>query len=184
MKKNIVIIVLIASFLIVLLLVYRSCKKEYNRFTFPNTLSIKNYTNNKKADTISMVILNKIMMFDTVTINIYKLTSMFDTNDLIIVAHTVKDQYAKHTYNVFLKDDLSYEMLKLVLSHEMIHVKQMENGDLKIIDKGYIWEKDTFKYADVEYVKRVQEIQAENGQLGIKSQLETLYENFSVVNPL
>ena len=184
MKRKIIIIALIASLLVILLLVYHSCKKEYNKFVFPNTLSITNYTNNKRADTISMVILNKIMLFDTVTVNLYKLTSMFDTNDLLIVAHTVKDQYAKHTYNVFLKENLSYEMLKLVLSHEMIHIKQMENGDLLIIDKGYIWEKDTFRYADVEYAKRIQEIQAENGQSAIKQQLEKLYENFSVVNPL
>ena len=184
MKRKIAIVGLIVILLVILILVFRSCKKEYNSFVYPNTIAVHNYTNNKKADTISMIILNKIMLFDTVTVNLYKLTNMFDTNDILIVAHTIKNPFEKHAYNIFLKDDLSYDMLKSVLSHEMIHVKQMENGDLVIIDKSYIWEKDTFRYVNVEYTKRIQEIQAENEQSGVKQQMEKLYEKFSVVNPL
>ena len=121
--------------LLLIVLGIRSCKKEYLPQTFPKTLMVKNYTNNQRADTITMIILNKVMRYDTMTVNIYKLTDMFDNGDMILNAHTVANPFEKHNYMIFMKDNLSTEDVKSTLSHELIHIKQMDDSKLSVFDK-------------------------------------------------
>jgi len=169
--------------LLLIVLGIRSCKKEYLPQTFPKTLMVKNYTNDQKADTIVMIILNKIMGYDTMTVNIYKLTDMFDTGEIILNAHTVANPFEKHNYMIFMKNDLSPEEVKSTLSHEIIHIRQMEDSKLSIFDKGYVWNKDSFNYKNVTYDSRPYEIEAFAGMLSIKAKLDKLYEKNVFVNP-
>ena len=177
---------LIIGGVILLLLVVlgiRSCKTTYIPQTFPKTLMVKNYTNNQRADTVTMIILNKVMGYDTMTVNIYKLTDMFDNGDIILNAHTVANPFEKHNYMIFMKDDLQYEEMKKTLAHELIHVKQMDDSELSIFEKGYVWNKDSFNYKNVTYESRPYEIQAFNGMAGVKIKLDKLYEKTVFVNP-
>ena len=169
--------------LLLIVLGIRSCKKEYLPQTFPKTLMVKNYTNNQRADTITMIILNKVMRYDTMTVNIYKLTDMFDNDDMILNAHTVANPFEKHNYMIFMKNDLSTEDAKSTLSHELIHIRQMEDCKLSIFDKGYVWNKDSFNYKNVTYDSRPYEIEAFNSSSSVKSKLDKLYEKTTFVNP-
>jgi hypothetical protein len=172
-----------AILLLLVVLCVRSCKKEYLPQTFPKTLMVKNYTNNQRADTVTMIILNKIMAYDTMTVNIYKLTDMFDNGDIILNAHTVANPFEKHNYMIFMKNDLSYDEMKKTLAHELIHVKQMDNSNLSIFEKGYVWNKDSFNYKNVTYESRPYEIEAYNNMTGVKIKLDKLYEKSVFVNP-
>jgi len=181
MKTKIIIGVVILILLFVLGI--RSCKKEYLPQTFPTTIVVKNYTNNQRADTVVMIILNKVMGYDTMTVNIYKLTDMFDTQDIVLNAHTVANPFEKHYYMIYIKEKLSYEDVKSTLSHELIHVKQMDDSKLSIFDKGYVWNKDSFNYKNVTYESRPYEIEAFNGMTNVKGKLDKLYEKTILVNP-
>ncbi len=177
---------LIIGGVILLLLVVlgiRSCKTKYIPQTFPKTIVVKNYTNNDRADSVTMIILNKVMGYDTMTVNIYKLTDMFDNGDMILNAHTVANPFEKHNYMIFMKNDLSYEEMKKTLAHELIHVKQMDNSNLSIFEKGYVWNKDSFNYKNVTYESRPYEIEAYNDMTGVKLKLDKLYEKTIFVNP-
>jgi len=169
--------------LLLIVLGIRSCKKEYLPQTFPKTLMVKNYTNNQRADTITMIILNKVMRYDTMTVNIYKLTDMFDNGDMILNAHTVANPFEKHNYMIFMKDNLSTEDVKSTLSHELIHIKQMDDSKLSVFDKGYVWNKDSFNFKNVTYESRPYEIEAFNGMTGVKIKLDKLYEKTTFGNP-
>jgi len=169
--------------LLLIILCIRSCKKEYITQNFPESIIVKNYTNNQKADTVVMIILNKIMGYDTMTVNIYKLNNMFDTENLVIVAHTVENKFEKHNFMIYLKEDLSYDLMKSTLSHELIHIQQIENNKLSFFDNGYVWSKDSFNYKNVVYENRPYEIEAFNNMTNVKSKLNKLYEKNVFVNP-
>lgn len=177
---------LIIGGVILLLLVVlgiRSCKTKYLPQTFPKTLIVKNYTDNVRADTVTMIILNKIMKYDTMTVNIYKLTDKFDNGDMILNAHTVANPFEKHNYMIFMKNGLSYDEMKKTISHELIHVKQMDDSNLSIFEKGYVWNKDSFNYKNVTYESRPYEIEAFNGMTGVKNKLDKLSEKTIFTNP-
>jgi len=169
--------------LLLVVLCIRSCKTEYLPQTFPTTLMVKNYTNNQRADTVTMIILNKVMGYDTMIVNIYKLTDRFDNGDIVLNAHTVANPFEKHNYMIFMKDNLAPDVVKSTLAHELIHVKQMDNSNLSIFDKGYVWNKDSFNYKSVTYESRPYEIEAFNGSAGVKLKLDKLYEKNVFVNP-
>ena len=181
MKTKLIIVGVLLLLLVVLGI--RSCKTKYIPQTFPKTIVVKNYTNNDRADSVTMIILNKVMGYDTMTVNIYKLTDRFDNGDIILNAHTVANPFEKHNYMIFMKDGLSYDEMKKTLAHELIHVKQMDNSNLSIFEKGYIWNKDSFNYKNVTYESRPYEIEAFNDMSGVKIKLDKLYEKRVFVNP-
>lgn len=169
--------------LLLVILCIRSCKHEYITQKFPETIVVKNYTSIQRADTVVMIILNKIMYCDTMTVNLYKLSDMFDSNDITINAHTVVNPFEKHSFNIYIKENLSYEEMKLTLSHELIHVKQMNDSKLSIFDNGYVWNKDSFNYKNVSYKSRPYEIEAFDNMLSVMSKLDKIYEKTTFVNP-
>jgi len=183
MKTKTILIVCGVIFLLLVVLGIRSCKTKYIPQTFPSTLVVKNYTDNHRADSVTMIILNKVMGYDTMTVNIYKLTDMFDNGDIVLNAHTTVNPFEKHNYMIFMKNGLSYEEMKKTLAHELIHVKQMDDSKLHIFDKGYVWNKDSFNYKNVTYESRPYEIEAFNNTTGIKIKLDKLYEKTVFVNP-
>ena len=170
--------------LLLVVLCIRSCKKEYIPQTFPKTLMVKNYTNNQRADTIVMIILNKIMGYDTMTVNLtYKMVDKLDNSEMVFNAFIVANPFEKHSYIIYLKNNLAPDEVKTTLSHELIHIRQMEDSKLSIFDKGYVWNKDSFNYKNVTYDSRPYEIEAFNGMTEVKSKLDKLYEKKIFVNP-
>jgi len=83
-KYILILIIVISSIMTVVEISNK--QREFNKFYFPETLIVHNHTNNLKADTITMIILNKIMKYDDLTVEIYVLKNIFDTHELIVLS--------------------------------------------------------------------------------------------------
>lgn len=166
MKKSWVLILIIALVIalgiIITIIVTKHSERRINRFEFPTTMIVNNHTSHKYADTIAMVILNKIYQYDTMNINIYKMVQEMKNNQFEVAGYIQKNPFEPHAYNIYVKDKFLPVSIKQLLSHELIHLHQMELGDLiplqdqnRIVYKG-----DTVVYSEVPYDKRAYEIEA------------------------
>jgi hypothetical protein len=165
--------IIVLGFLIYIL---TANKPAYNNFTFPQTITVHNYTSNPKTDTVAMVILNKIMLYDTMTVNIYKLNDIFDNQDFVINAHVIKNVFVPHTYNIFIRSYLNLYTIEYSLSHEFIHIDQMERNRLIIYQNTYSWNDTIYNMKDVKYENRPYEIEAYNKQTLIYDKLINIYK--------
>lgn len=180
MKKWLRILGVIVLIAILVLILVKVTKREFETFTFPDTMVVENYSNNRMADTITMVLLNKVLDYDTMTIYIHTIPPAFlDHEQYDFKALISKPHFVDRTYNLFLKDKLGVISVKHAITHEIIHLEQYESGRLQLLtdNEGYVWEGDTIKYSDVDYKKREHEIEAIKGTAGLKSKLnKVLYK--------
>ncbi len=169
-------LLLIAIAIIITVIINKQREKRFNHFEFPVTMTAKNYTDNRRADTIAMVILNRIFKYDTVTLNIYYAPKFLNKSEYEIVGFIQKNPYEKHTYNVFVKDGRLPVSIRTFLSHELVHLQQMECGDLIQLsgNEKIVYKNDTIYYSEVPYDKRPYEIEAFSRENGIKRKLNTL----------
>ena len=179
-KKTIYIIIgVVLGLILVFYLLSRIPKRELNTFEFPSTLVVENHTNNEKADTIAMVILNKLLGYDTMTVMIYPMPSVFEKDDKMeYFAFIQYVPFEEHRYDLFLQKDASVGRMVYVFPHELVHLKQFELGYLRTIgSEGYVWMGDTVKYSDVKYEHRPYEKQAiTEGRILQKKLKEILYK--------
>lgn len=163
MKKKWILIVLgiIAIIAIIIILTIRR-EKRINYFEFPSTIIANNYTQYKRADTLAMVILNKIFRYDTITLNIYNMNKPMGSDEIEVAGFIQKNPYESHTYNIFVKKSSLPISIKRFLSHELQHLDQMEIGDLVQLqdDTKIVYKGDTIYYSKVPYDKRFYEIHA------------------------
>lgn len=156
------IIFIIVSLILFVILLDRHREKNINTYEFPSSLSVKNYTDLKRADTVSMIILNKIFKYDSINLNIYYLQKEMKNDEIEIFGYIQNDP-KPYNYSIFLKRGINkYQVMKF-LSHELIHLDQMERGDLITQTNNYkfaIYCGDTIKFNEVEYMKRPYEIEA------------------------
>lgn len=164
MKKRTIIIIIGVVVVIVGLMIYlnQRQKRPFKTFEFPETLVVENYTDADKVDTIAMVILNKIMGYDTMNIKIYQMPGHLEKdNKLEFIAFIQQVPFNDQMYVVFLQSRASIGRIKMAMSHEFVHLYQFETGKLKTIDQyGYVWKGDTVKFSEVEYENRPYEIEA------------------------
>jgi len=172
-KYILILAIVISSIMIVVQTVNE--KRRYNKFYFPETLVVNNHTNNQKADTIAMILLNKVMKYDNLTIDIYVLKNAFDTEDLTVLSKLQKNQFYNHSYKLYIKNELRFGVLVDVLAHEMIIIDQMETKNLYMLGDGYVWQRDSAKYSRIEYFDRPYEKAAFKRQMDIVKQLKNLY---------
>jgi len=162
-KKTIFIIIgVVLGLALVIFLLTKIPKRQFNTFEFPTSLVVENFTDNEMADTLTMVILNKLMDYDTMKINIYPLPSVFEKDDKTeYFAFIVRVPFEEHLYNIYLQKNATIGRMKYVFPHELVHLKQYESGDLRTIDNyGYVWKGDTVQFKDVEYDDRPYEKEA------------------------
>jgi hypothetical protein len=174
-KKYWLIIALIIIGLILVIIFYK--KKEMNKFTFPITLSVRNYTQYKALDTISMVILNRELGIDTMDINLYYIVNNnISTDKIEIAAFIQKNPFEKHKYNIFINKDLNGLNLTYgkLLSHELLHLYQMEKNELIQFTDHVIYRGDTIYFSTVKYDDRPYEKAAYKGQDSIEKKLNKL----------
>ena len=175
MKKlhYIIIGVVIALIAIILFLFLFQKKREINEYVYPETLIVNNYTNHDDIDIYAKIILNKIFMYDTMYVAIYDNPLKFSTENLIIAAFIRKITFMPHTYIIYVKKGSLPTSTKEILSHELIHLHQMEIGDLiQLKDKSKILYKgDTIVFKNIPYNDRPFEIDAISKQDKIKKQL-------------
>lgn len=176
-KKNIFIIGLtifvIISIITIFILIERSREKNVNSFEFPSSLVVNNYTDLKRVDTVSMVILNKIFEYDSIVLNIYYMREEMKYNELEILGFIQKNPIP-HNYSVFLKKNSGKYQVMRFMSHELIHLDQMERGDLLTSINNYnyaVYKGDTIRYSIVKYKNRPFEIDAHSKDDSIYNKL-------------
>lgn len=173
-RKGLIIAGAIALIVIIVLLVRR--EKNVNVYDYPQTLVVNNYTKHKNAETYSKIILNKIYHYDTVNLNVYYTSRDYGTDEIEVLGFIQKNPYEAHSYNIFVKKGSLPISVKKFLSHELIHLHQMEIGDLVPIQSNsmIVYKGDTIVYRDMEYNDRPHEIDALQTQDKIFRELNRL----------
>lgn len=162
-KKTIYIIIgVILALGLIIYLISRIPKKEMDSFTFPDTIEVSNHTETETVDTITMVILNKVMGYDQMKIDIYDMPGIFKGDgETELIAFIEDVPFEEHRYKIYLKENVRLGTLLSVLPHEMVHLKQHEEGRLQVIKGlGYVWEGDSALYKEVPYDDRPYEKEA------------------------
>jgi hypothetical protein len=173
----IVAVVLIMILGIVITIIVETRKENnVNHFVFPSTILSENHTTERRADTLAMIIINKIFQFDTINVMIFYMPKEYNDDETEFIGFVQKNPFKSHAYFIFIKKGMLPISIKKILSHEMIHVEQMEKGDLipifdvpKMVYKG-----DTIDFYNVPYDKRPFEISAFAMQDGIEKRLKEL----------
>jgi hypothetical protein len=174
-KKFLVIgIVVLVITLLVILLVRR--ERNVNVYEYPETLVVNNYTSNKNADTYSKIILNKIYDYDTINLNIYYAPRDLSTDEIEVAGFIQKNPFEVHHYNIFMKKGGLPTSLKNFLSHELIHLHQMEIGELIPMQDPLtmVYMSDTISLLAVPYANRPYEIIALKNQGTVYKKLNKL----------
>lgn len=170
-KKMIIGVVLFLVFVLVYFLVFRK-EKEYKHYEFPSEINVYSNVNIEYADSLTMILLNKVFDIDTINLYINYMYKDLVINEINIKAYTEK---YNDNYIVFLNKNMNKSEFKKIMSHEVIHIKQMYDGDLIIIDnEKYIWKGDTLNYKNVDYYDREYEKEAYDKQSRVLSELNNL----------
>jgi len=177
MGKKPTLLILIIIFLLFLFYLFIKKDKELNTFYFPDTVIVNNYTDLKNADTISMVITNKILNIDTIQIDIFTSPINMNTDKYEIYGYTFPNLYEKDKYYIFLGRTFPRNMIITLLSHEMVHIQQYRDGTLIYpgSDKYYLeYKGEKIYFIDVPYNKRPYEIEAFEKEKIIRKELNKI----------
>jgi hypothetical protein len=169
--KILLIVLVFVAFII--LIYFLSRPKPMNKFTFPDTVVVNNYTE-FEIDTIVKVFVNKILEQDSVTINIFYIHNQMNYDKLEIMGYLEPIPYNNREYLLFINKNI-YQM-NTILSHEFVHFDQyiknelVLNRDLQIA----IYKNDTIDLHKVPYESRLFEQDAYNRQNQFLKQLNQL----------
>lgn len=183
MKKalKIGIIVFVIFVLIVLGIILIQKKRDarpFNVYEFPSTLIVENTTNYNRADTIAMVLGNKILGLDTLNLMIVYIPDIVNSGEMEFYGIVQMLPFKTNQFLILLnRKNMGLSRLKETLSHEFIHIDQYLRGDLILLSDYAIWEGDTIFLDDAEYKERPFEKEAFTNQLIIKRKLEKLLYN-------
>jgi len=161
MKKIVTIILIILLSLALIFIVYKIAtykEKPFNKIEFNKEHVIYNFTNNQYLDTIVESGL-QLLKIDTVTIiikNIEKTTENVSGEELDLKAYIKKG--TNNIYYIFIGDYNKSESI-IILSHELIHLKQYYDKKL-IVSDVCVWENDTIDIFNITYEQRPWEKEA------------------------
>ena len=181
MKKNLKWIIIIASLVVALIifLIIKSSLRVEAELTFPDTIKVENATNYEVEKIIKALTYNVFEM-DTMKITVANVPKhMEQIGKINLQAYISKNPYRDNHYYIYISRRVNDVHLRKILSHEFIHLYQMENGDLLQIGQEpmAIWKGDTIDYLTVEYKKRPHEIEAAKlDDRVFKDLLDVLYE--------
>jgi hypothetical protein len=173
-KWLIIVLVIIVIFITTIIIININKEKHKNHFTFPESVEVNNFTDYNDVDTLVMIVLNKIFNYDTISIKIYYMNADLNTDDIQIYAFIQKNPFRPHAYFIFLNKNISAPIDK-ILSHELIHLKQMESGELVQETTNYsIYNRDTIYFSKVKYFDRPYEIEAFKNENAVLHKLNNL----------
>lgn len=156
--KQVVIGIILALIIIIAIGIYFSEKEEvkfFNKVQISSNNYVLNRSDMKYLDTIILVGLDELKI-KGVLILVREIT-IKNNSELKLKAHIVggsSQQYLIEVDNSFKSDIISS------ISHELIHLKQMEDGRLINTPNYLIWEKDTLSTNIPEYDERPWEVEA------------------------
>lgn len=156
--------------------IYKDATREEAVLTFPDTVIVQNATE-FKIDTITKAIAHHVLGYDTISIAIAHMPKhMEEVGELDVKAYVYKNIFQDKAYLIFVSSTLRVSEYKMVMSHEMAHIAQMEIGDLvqpKELGAPYVkYKGDSINFHEIPYSKRAHEIDAEKQQDQIYKQLD------------
>ena len=122
------VVLVIAFFVGIVLWQKKQDVRPFNHFDFPETVKVEN-TTEYRADTICMVLVNKVFDLDTLNLIIVYIP-VVNTGDNVFYGIVQMAPFKTNQFVLLLKKGMSLTKLKEVLSHEFVHVEQYVSGDL------------------------------------------------------
>ena len=181
MKKTTKWILIAIAAILVGLVIFISVKRALREeavLVFPDTVVVQNTTELYTEKIIKAIVYN-VLGYDTMHIvTSYMPENMQTIGDYTFNAFIVKNPFKPHSYNIFLSRKLSKSNLKITFAHELVHLKQMEDGDLIQLMPALpmsIWKGDTIKYKEVNYKFRPEEISAFLSYYPIMQELDKIW---------
>lgn len=176
MKNKHWLIIIIIAFAIGIIVLISQFKQPSKQYVFPDTLTVYNHTDYQEMDTIAMLILDKVLNIDTAILYIYYTPVSFDTENITIMGFVDKNQFTTHTYNIFCNKNITIPIEEF-LSHELVHVDQMEKGLLVPVPGSgqtiMIYKGDTINLYKVPYNKRAYEVDAQHQSFEILKEFKS-----------
>lgn len=151
-------IILIVSLLFLLVLLQkRKDERFFKKYEFPDSIEIVNNTDYDRADTLLLVLIDKVLKEDSITIYLEYIPNHLSDKDFEYEYYglAVEIPFGNNNFQIFLKKDLSLTQIKRILSHEIVHVEQYKNNTLQILlDSKYLWKGYIHSFKDVKYEDR------------------------------
>lgn len=154
-------------------------KKTPKQWTFGEKPNVLWYATNKsKFDmtTMAKLILTQILGIENVELTVItkdKAIEKYSSDDLEMqaVLQAIPEQ---HKYRLTYHSRVSGANLLYILCHEMIHLKQYDKGELKLVKGGAMW-KGTFYEKETPYFDRPWEQEANADMYKIEKKVKELY---------
>ena len=178
MKEGIKWILVGFVILLMLLLVARGIERSMREeiiIDVPATIVVEN---NTRFDVTNLIhaISHELFGLDTLKIDIYDLpTNLEKMGELSLQAYVAKNPHEDHSYMIYLSRNIRGS-IKNVIIHELIHIKQMEDGELVQFPPGIkfvIWKGDTINF-ERDYSIRPYEIEAYSHSKKVSVGLDTI----------
>jgi predicted metallopeptidase len=166
MKKILKLFIVIVLIAIIYFLTKNSNKETYFKpVALTTTNNIVNITNKPFMDTILSVGLDVLDIkncYITIRLMGDDIRNRFYNENGLNLQAAVVGSY--DTYDVFI-DNISKDQTITILSHELIHLKQYNSGDLNVIGNGVVlWKGKEIKVLDIPYEQRPWEKEAFDNQ--------------------
>jgi hypothetical protein len=175
--KWLLIIVGVAIVALIAYFIIRQTIREEAVLTFPDTIVVHNNTG-LEVERVSKALSHYVFGFDTLEVMIIKMPEHMETvGDMDLLAYVTKNPFIEHKYVVFLSSKVKSSNLKKVLSHEFVHIKQMEEKRLIQFppdELKAIWEGKEIDYTKIPYEKRPHEIDAHKQDGKIYNELDNI----------
>jgi len=165
--------------LIVWLIVWQNKRDDrpFNQYDFPETINITNTTDHDRADTMCMVLANKILDLDTLNMIIVYIPEVINEGEMEFFGIVQHIPFKTNQFVLLLNPKMSMSSLMETLSHEFVHIGQYIYGDLEVYPKYAKYAGDSIVFADVMYHNRTFEIEAFSQQSRINKELKRLLWN-------
>lgn len=177
-KESKGILIFLAIVIVVLIGIALFCKHyqatHKTVFTFPTTTIVDNTTSVPYLDTLALVMLNKILHYDTIKVIILNMPDE-EFEGSVLSAYVDKDPQVPHQYWMHINPVTARDHSVLMIAHECIHIQQAESGRLvKLSSDEVKFDNDTIVYDLVPYMERKFEIEAYKAQDGYAKILNKL----------
>ena len=141
----------------------------------PSHLVVNNYSDCKSLDSLSLIILDKIFRYDSITITIVNMQVKENT---IASGFIDKDSTMLHSYIIYVNTNSVKSLNDKIyfICHELSHLRQYESGELVTLkDKtGMIFRGDTINFESTGYSNRPYELDAIAKSIIIQKELKEL----------
>ena len=181
LKKNIIYI--IAAVIVVGIVIFSISKLSNNSF---KKIDLDNYKNNNMViNTTNVAYLDTISYIGLDQMNVNNVNLMITKTNSEILKHLKNDikteafinKNGNHSYSMYIdinSINSRNEYIKTI-SHELIHLNQYENGDLKALHHNiFVFKGDTVNANKINYNKRVWELEAYRKQYNLSDKIESI----------